>query len=85
MGEIFGLIALITSIIGLCPQVYKSYRTKSTDDISMFMLINYLVCSIAWVIHGISIASQCVVWSNIFGTVIVCISIWQKRHYERRA
>ncbi|WP_410520906.1 PQ-loop domain-containing transporter [Candidatus Tisiphia endosymbiont of Sialis lutaria] len=31
--EFFGYIALITSLIGLLPQVYKAYITKSTHMI----------------------------------------------------
>ncbi|MEY2392831.1 PQ-loop domain-containing transporter [Wolbachia endosymbiont of Tettigetta isshikii] len=42
-----GFIALITSLIGLLPQVYKAYFTKLTCDISMLMLVNYLICSLS--------------------------------------
>lgn len=82
ISEFFGTIALITSIIGLSPQVYKSYKTKSTQDVSMLMLINYLVCSVAWVVHGYYIESNFVVWSNIIGTFLACLSIGQKFFYE---
>jgi len=81
--NIFGFIALITSLIGLLPQVYKSYKIKSTEDISMLMLINYLVCSIAWIIHGLCQNSDFVVWSNIIGGIISIISIAQKHYYDR--
>lgn len=83
LNHICGTIALITSIIGLIPQVYKSYKTKSTKDVSMLMLINYLVCSVAWVIHGFSLESDYVFWSNCFGTTISCIAILQKIIYEK--
>jgi MtN3 and saliva related transmembrane protein len=82
--NISGFIALITSLIGLLPQVYKSYKIKSTEDISMLMLINYLICSIAWVIHGLCQNSNFVVWSNIVGTIISIISIAQKQYYDKR-
>ena len=78
-----GGVALITSIIGLFPQVYKSYRTKSTIDISMIMLINYLVCSVAWIIHGVSTNAAFVVYSNIVGTALSSISIIQKIIYDK--
>jgi MtN3 and saliva related transmembrane protein len=81
--NIFGFIALITSLIGLLPQVYKSYKIKSTEDISMLMLMNYLICSIAWVVHGLCQNSDFVVWSNIVGTLISIISIAQKHYYDR--
>lgn len=84
IGEFFGYIALITAIIGLLPQVIKSYRTRSTDDISMIMLLNYFIGSVAWIIHGLSINSNFVVWSNILGGAVSLISIVQKLKYDNR-
>jgi MtN3 and saliva related transmembrane protein len=78
-----GGVALVTSIIGLFPQVYKSYRTKSTIDISMIMLINYLVCSIAWIIHGISTNAAFVIYSYSVGTILSGVSIIQKIVYDK--
>ncbi|MES2215151.1 MAG: SemiSWEET family transporter [Pseudomonadota bacterium] len=80
----FGYIALITSLIGLLPQVYKAYITKSTHDISMIMLVNYLVCSMAWIIHGLCQSSTFVVISNVVGGIIGIVSIIQKRYYDAK-
>ncbi len=82
--EFFGYIALITSLIGLLPQVYKAYITKSTHDISMLMLVNYLICSVAWIAHGYYQGSVFVVLSNIAGLMISMISIIQKCYYDAR-
>jgi len=85
LSNFSGNIAFITCLIGLCPQVYKSYKTKSTDDISMGMLVNYLVCSIAWMIHGVCINSEHVLYSNVIGTVIAVVSIVQKIVYDKNS
>lgn len=82
--NIFGSIAMITAIIGLLPQIIKSYKTKSTDDISMIMLWNYLIGSIAWIVHGACINSAYVVWSNVFGGAVSAISIYQKFLYDTK-
>ena len=84
LETVFGAIALVTSLVGLLPQVWKAYLTKSTHDISMLMLVNYLVCSGAWIIHGLSQGSHFVVWSNVAGLVISTISILQKYVYDAR-
>lgn len=80
--SIFGFVALITSFIGLLPQSYKAYKTRSTQDISMFMLMNYLFCCTAWIIHGICIQSGFVVASNVVGLVCCLALIGQKRYYD---
>lgn len=78
----FGYIALITSLIGLLPQVYKAYLTKSTQDISSLMLFNYLLCSVAWIIYGYYQEALVVILSNIAGLIIALISIIQKYYYD---
>jgi MtN3 and saliva related transmembrane protein len=86
LGEnLSGGVALITSIIGLFPQVYKSYKTRSTMDVSMIMLANYLVCSVAWIIHGLYTGSKFVVYSNIIGTILSMVSIVQKFVYDKNS
>jgi MtN3 and saliva related transmembrane protein len=79
---ISGSIAFITSFIGLLPQVVKAIKTKSTQDLSMLMLVNYLICSLAWIIYGSSTDSMFVLSSNIVGLVISFMLIILKRHYD---
>lgn len=80
--SIFGAIALISSFIGLLPQSYKAFKTRSTQDISMLMLINYLLCSVAWIIYGLYSQAGFVVLSNIVGVVSCVLLIAQKRYYD---
>ncbi len=78
----FGFLALITSFIGLIPQIYKTYVTKSAKDISYLMLYNFLLCSISWTIYGYTTSSIFVLSSNIVGTITTIISILQKKYYD---
>jgi MtN3 and saliva related transmembrane protein len=85
LENLSGIVATVTSIVGLFPQVYKSYRTKSTADVSMAMLVNYLICSIAWVAHGVCSGSTFVVYSNVVGAMLSCLSIIQKVTYDKNS
>lgn len=82
--ECFGFIAFIASLIGLLPQVYRAYITKLTRDVSMLMLVNYLICSSSWLIYGICQGLTFVILSNIAGLVISIISIVQKCYYDAK-
>ena len=84
MLEIFGFIALVTTMIGLFPQVYKTYVTKSAQDLSMLMLGNYLLGSIAWIVYAVCISDQTVLWANILCATTAVISIGQKVYYGKR-
>lgn len=81
--DIFGTVAFITTLIGLLPQVYKTYVTKSADDLSMLMLINYFICSIAWIVYGNATESSFVIYSNYCGLITSIILIWQKLHFVK--
>lgn len=80
----FGYVAFITSLIGLLPQVYKAYVTKSTSDISLGMLMNYVLCCVAWIAYSYYQHSFIVLLSNLAGLVISIISIMQKYYYDTR-
>jgi MtN3 and saliva related transmembrane protein len=54
-------------------------------DVSMLMLVNYLVCSVAWMAHGGLTGDAFVLWSNVFGTVVAVVSIAQKRYFDRKS
>ncbi|KTD70853.1 SemiSWEET family sugar transporter [Legionella tucsonensis] len=79
-----GIIAFITSFIGLLPQIIKSLKTKSTQDLSMIMLINYFICSVAWIIYGSSTDSFFVISANVVGLIVSLLLILLKRHYDAR-
>lgn len=84
LAVLSGSIAFITSFIGLLPQIYKAIKTKSTQDISMVMLINYMICSLAWIVYGSSTDSFFVLSSNVVGFLISLLLIFLKRHYDAR-
>jgi MtN3 and saliva related transmembrane protein len=80
----FGGIALATSFVGLLPQSFKAFKTRSTHDVSMLMLINYTCCSIAWVVYGYCIDASFVIMSNIVGLLSCILLIAQKIYYDNQ-
>ncbi|PWY56752.1 hypothetical protein DGG96_04915 [Legionella qingyii] len=79
-----GCVAFVTSFIGLLPQIIKSLKTRSTQDLSMIMLVNYLICSLAWIIYGSSTDSFFVISSNVVGLIVSLLLILLKRYYDAR-
>ena len=39
-------------ILGLYHQVYKMFKTKSTDDFSSLMIVSLICCQVTWVNYG---------------------------------
>lgn len=80
-----GMIAFVTSFIGLLPQVYKAFKTRSTQDLSTVMLINYLICSFAWIVYGLYISSWFVLFSNVIGALTSLVLMAQKNYYDAKS
>lgn len=80
---IFGFIASFTSVISLLPQIIKSYKTKSVDDISLGMIINFVICSISWVVYGLLTKSNSVWITNIIMSIFSIIMLVLKIKYNR--
>ena len=82
MEQFFGKLAMVTTLIGLIPQIIKAHRTKTMKDVSLFMLLNCWVCALSWLIYGICIASSELIWSEIFCLIVTTISVMQKISYD---
>ena len=81
---VFGTLGCVSSTIGLAPQVYKAFKTKSLDDVSTVMLVNFLIGSISWVVYGVHIASNPVLICNIAVVATSITALCQKAYYRKR-
>jgi len=57
MIEYVGYLAGVVVAIALMPQIIKSWKTKSTKDISFYWTITYLIGLSLWITYGIGISS----------------------------
>ncbi len=55
--EIVGYMATAVIAVSLTPQVYKSWKTKSTKDISIPWILVYVSGLVLWLIYGFGISS----------------------------
>jgi MtN3 and saliva related transmembrane protein len=76
----FGVIANISSNIAFVPQIIKSYKRKSVDDISIGMFLILFLTQICWIIYAIPIhANQLLISSAIEVILLTPIFImWWK-------
>lgn len=56
--DVFGYIAGILVMISLLPQIIKSWKTKSTRDISFWRYGIYVAGCAVWVTYGVLIKSK---------------------------
>ena len=81
--SIFSFFAIFTSVVSLLPQIYKSYITKSCDDISLIMLINFVISSFSWIVYGILVDAKTVWITNIIMLLCSIAMLYMKLKYNK--
>ena len=72
--DVFGFLATLLTTIAFLPQLYKTWQTKSADDVSIVMLILFITGLICWIIYGLKINSIPILVANLI-TLIFNLSI----------
>lgn len=80
--EIIGLTAAALTTSAFVPQVYKTYKTKSVDGLSLTMYIVFLTGIILWLIYGIHLKSLAMILSNIVTGLLALLLILFKLRYK---
>jgi MtN3 and saliva related transmembrane protein len=81
--DFISTLALVTSIIGFAPQIYKTWQLKSADEISLLMIINYLICSLAWILYALHDSIMLVLYTNLLCLISAIILLIQKILYAK--
>ena len=63
--DLFGFLAALLTTIAFMPQLYKTWQTKSADDVSLVMLILFITGLFCWIIYGSKIHSIPILVANI--------------------
>lgn len=64
MFEIIGLLAAFLTTSAFIPQVYKIYKEKKADGISLTMYVILFIGVLLWFIYGILIGSLSIIIAN---------------------
>ena len=63
--DFFGFLAALLTTLAFLPQLYKTWKTKTADDVSLIMLIMFITGLICWIVYGIKINSIPILVANI--------------------
>lgn len=81
--DIIGYAAGIFTLINMFPQVIKTVKTKSVEDLSLLMVISYILSMLLWVIYAAFIVSWPIIITNsiafLIGSVLLVLMIIYKR------
>jgi len=80
--EWFGGLAGILTTVSFLPQVYKTWKTKSTDSLSLPMLLMMTVGILLWAIYGVMLNSMSMIISNVITFVSASLLVYFKLRYR---
>ena len=64
--DLIGYLAGALTSVSFIPQVLKTWRTKSTDDLSFGMLAVFSIGVCLWLTYGLALRSAPMIFSNAF-------------------
>ncbi|MCL6273950.1 SemiSWEET transporter [Muricauda sp. 2012CJ35-5] len=79
--EIIGLIAATLTTSAFVPQVVKTWKTKSTKDISLTMYSAFFLGTMLWLYYGYEHQSLAIMLANgITGILVIFMLVLKIRH-----
>ena len=73
--EILGLIASTITTASFVPQVYKTWKSKSAESLSLTMYIAFFIGIVLWLIYGIHLNSLPMILANSITAVLALLLI----------
>ena len=83
LQDIIGYLGGIFIMVSFVPQVIKSYKTKSVEDLSLWMIIATFVGTVFWILYVYLINSKPVLIMNIIFGFVVLFQLFLKLKYQK--
>ena len=76
--DALGYIAALFATGSFVPQVIKTWRTRSAEDLSFLMLLTHVVGMLLWLAYGLMIGATPVVVANMVAVLLDALLIGLK-------
>ena len=82
--EFFGFFAAILTTLAFIPQLIKTLKTKTAEDVSLTTLIMFLTGVASWIIYGIQISSKPILIANVITFLLNFLILVFKLIYSKK-
>lgn len=83
MVEWVGFCAGFLTTVSFVPQVVKTWRSRSADDLSMGMLVAFAVGVLLWIVYGLERQALSIVSANAITFFLTIVLMWLKIRSRR--
>ena len=81
--DAFGFLAAILTTIAFIPQLIKTWKDKKAEDVSIYMLILFIIGVFLWIIYGYEMHAMPVIIANIITFILNLLILILKLTYEK--
>lgn len=80
-----GITAGVLTTIAYLPQLIKTWKSKSADDLSWSMLITLCTGIILWLVYGFSVSDIPIIAANIVTLLFASVILVLKIRYSKQS
>ncbi|MDA8612023.1 SemiSWEET transporter [Flavobacteriaceae bacterium] len=80
--ELVGMFAAVLTTAAFVPQVYKIWKSKVSDGISLSMYLSMFIGVVTWCVYGYLIGSPSVMIANIVAGLLQLTIIYFKLKFR---
>ncbi|MDG1022730.1 MAG: SemiSWEET transporter [Flavobacteriaceae bacterium] len=80
--ELIGMFAAVLTTSAFIPQVYKIWKTKISDGVSLSMYLSMFIGVASWCVYGFLIGSPSVLIANIVAGLLQLMIIYFKLKFK---
>jgi MtN3 and saliva related transmembrane protein len=80
--DLLGLAAGALTTIAFLPQVVKTWKTRSTHDISLGMFVLFSLGLVLWLVYGIAIGAVPIIIANTVTLALALVIVYFKLRYK---
>jgi MtN3 and saliva related transmembrane protein len=78
--EIVGFAAAALTMFGFVPQILKIHRTRSVEDVSLPMLLQFSLGVFLWMLYGLYLKNTVLIVANVisFSSLVIAIGLYMR-------
>lgn len=82
-NDILGYVAGGITAVTFLPQVIKTWKKRSAEDVSLMMFVIAVLCEVLWIIYAININNWVIILTNATLMVMALIMIYFKFRFNK--
>ena len=82
-AETIGIIAGILTTSSFLPQIFKAIKTRSAQDLSLWMIGLFITGIGLWLVYGILVNSIAIIGANIITLLFWIILLYLRLRYPK--